>query len=137
MVMVAVPPALMVDDIWSMPAMPLSAFSIGMITAEVISSGAAPGQPQRDVDRRRIGAREQIDAEIAERKDAQHHERHHEHRREHWPADAEFRQHATPFSCRRLWRRPVSPHRLARARLGIAAPPPRSPSCRRPGCRRR
>src|SRR5436190_17603523 len=27
-----------------MPAMPLSAFSIGMITADVISSGAAPGR---------------------------------------------------------------------------------------------
>ena len=96
--MLAVPPALTVAVIWSMPAMPLSAFSIGMMTADVISSGAAPGQPERHVDGRRIGLREQIDAEIAEREDAQHDERHHEHRGEDRPPDAEFRQHGYSVS---------------------------------------
>ena len=42
-VMLALPPALTLARSWSMPAMPLSAFSIGMMTAEVISSGDAPG----------------------------------------------------------------------------------------------
>ena len=56
--------------------------------------GARAGQRQRDVDRRRIGAREEIDAEVAEREDAEHHQRHHQHRGEHGTADAEFRQHA-------------------------------------------
>ena len=41
--MLALPPALTFAVIWSMPAMPLRAFSIGMITADVISSGDAPG----------------------------------------------------------------------------------------------
>jgi hypothetical protein len=38
----------------------------------------------------RIGLREEIDAEVAEREQAEHDQRHHQHRREHWPADAEF-----------------------------------------------
>ena len=41
--MLAVPPVLTFAVIWSMPAMPLRAFSIGMMTADVISSGEAPG----------------------------------------------------------------------------------------------
>ena len=83
--------------------MPLSAFSIGMITAEVISSGAAPGSRSEHVHGRGIGAREQIDAEIAERKDAEHHQRHDEHRREHRSADAEFRQHDYSVFLSSVW----------------------------------
>jgi hypothetical protein len=56
--------------------------------------GAGAGQRQVDVHRRRVGARKQVDAQLAERKDPQHHERHDEHRREHRTADAQFRQHA-------------------------------------------
>jgi hypothetical protein len=41
--MLATPPVLTLAVIWSMPAMPLRAFSIGMITDDVISSGDAPG----------------------------------------------------------------------------------------------
>ena len=76
-----------------MPAMPLSAFSIGMTTAVVISSGLAPGSRSETLTVAGIGLREEIDAEIAEREDAEHHQRHHQHRREDRPADAEFRQH--------------------------------------------
>ena len=76
-----------------MPETPLIACSIGSMTDDDDLVGARAGQRQRDVDRRRIGAREQIDAEIAEREDAEHHERHDEHRGEHRTADAEFRQH--------------------------------------------
>ena len=54
---------------------------------------AGARQLDRHVDRGRIGLRKQIDAEVAERKDAEHHERHDEHRGEDRPADAEFRQH--------------------------------------------
>ena len=73
--------------------MPLSAFSIGMITAEVISSGAAPGSRSDTLTVAGSALRKQVDAEIAEREDAEHDERHHEHRGEDGPADAEFRQH--------------------------------------------
>ena len=59
----------------------------------VISSGDAPGQPERDVDGRRIGLGKEIDAEIAEREDAEHHERRDQHRGEDRPPDAEFGQH--------------------------------------------
>ena len=92
-VMLAVPPALTLARSWSMPAMPLSAFSIGMMTAEVISSGAAPGSRSETLTVAGSALRKQIDAEIAEREDAQHHERHDQHRGEDRPADAEFRQH--------------------------------------------
>ena len=57
-VMLAVAAGVDVGRIWSMPAMPLSAFSIGMITAEVISSGAAPGSRSETLTRGRIGLRE-------------------------------------------------------------------------------
>src|SRR5262249_15866330 len=55
--------------------------------------GARAGERERHVDRRRIGAREEVDAEVAEREDPEHDERHDEHRREHGAADAEFREH--------------------------------------------
>ena len=45
--MFAEPPALTLAVSWSMPAMPLSAFSIGITTAVVISSGDAPGSCSR------------------------------------------------------------------------------------------
>ncbi len=51
---------------------------------------ARAGQQQRDVHRRRIGARKEVDAEGGERKDPEHHERHDEHRGEHRTTDAEF-----------------------------------------------
>ena len=76
---------------------PLSASSIGSTTDVDHLVGARAGQQQRHVDRGGIGFREQVDAEVAEREDAEHHERHHEHRREDGPADAEFGEHvATP-----------------------------------------
>ena len=88
--MLAVPPALTLAVIWSMPAMPLSAFSIGMMTADVISSGDAPGSRSDTLTWRGIGLREEIDAEVAEREDAEHDQRHDQHRGEDRPADAEF-----------------------------------------------
>ncbi len=54
---------------------------------------ARAGQRQRDADGRRVGFREQVDAETAERERPEHHERHHQHRGEHRAADAELRQH--------------------------------------------
>ena len=81
-VMLALPSLMRCDGISSMPAMLLSAFSIGSTTARGHLVGARAGQLQRDVDGRRIGLGKQIDAEIAEREDAQHHERHHQHRGE-------------------------------------------------------
>ena len=51
---------------------------------------ARPGQRQRHVHRRGIGARKQIDAEIAEGEDPEHHQRHHQHRGEDRPTDADF-----------------------------------------------
>ena len=53
--------------------------------------GARAGQRQGDGDGRGIGFRQEIDAEVAERKDPRHHKQHHEHRGEHGTADAEFR----------------------------------------------
>jgi hypothetical protein len=55
--------------------------------------GAGAGQRQADVDGRRIGSREQIDAEIAERYDAEHDQRHDEHRREDRPTNTDVGQH--------------------------------------------
>src|SRR5689334_9671205 len=46
-VMLALPPACTLACSWSMPAMPLSAFSIGITTDVVISSGDAPGSCSR------------------------------------------------------------------------------------------
>ena len=46
-VMLAEPPAWTLAWSWSMPAMPLSAFSIGITTDVVISSGEAPGSWSR------------------------------------------------------------------------------------------
>ncbi len=86
-------PSVMRADISSMPETPLSVSSIGSTTEVAISSGLVPGSEQRDVDGRGIGLGKQVDAEIAEREDAEHHERHHEHRREDRTADAQFRQH--------------------------------------------
>ena len=85
-------------EISSMPETPLSASSIGSTTDDAISSGLAPGSDSATLTVAGIGLRKQVDAEVAEREDAEHHERHHEHRGEHRPADAEFRQHGlTPF----------------------------------------
>ena len=120
-VMLALPPAFTLARSWSMPAMPLSAFSIGMITAEVISSGDAPGQPERHVNGRGIGLGEQIDAEIAEREEAQHHERHHQHRGEDGPSDADFRQHGYSVS-------PLTVTFMPSARLSTSVSATRSPS---------
>ena len=91
-VIVAVP-SLMRAEISSMPETPLIASSIGSTTDGRHLVGAGAGQRELDVDRRRVGLREEIDAEIAEREDAEHHERHHQHRGEHGTANAEFRQH--------------------------------------------
>ena len=77
-----------------MPETPLIASSIGSIDRRRHLVRARAGQRQRHVDGRRIGLREQIDAEVAEREDAEHDQRHHEHRGEDRPADAEFREHA-------------------------------------------
>ena len=52
--------------------------------------GRGARQPQRHVDLGGIGLREEIDAEVAEREQAEHDQRHHQHRREHRPADAEL-----------------------------------------------
>ena len=56
--------------------------------------GTGAGEGQAHVDRRRIRSGKQVDAQIPEREDAEDHQRHDEHRREHRTADAEFRQHA-------------------------------------------
>ena len=87
-------PSLMRADISSMPETPLSVSSIGSTTDVAISSGLAPGSDSETLTVAGIGLGKQVDAEIAEREDAEHDERHHEHRREDRPADAEFRQHA-------------------------------------------
>ncbi len=55
---------------------------------------AGARQLQRDADGGRVGLREQVDAEAAEREDAEHHQRHHQHRGGDRTADAELRQHA-------------------------------------------
>ena len=57
---------------------------------------ARAGQRQGDADGRRIGLREQVDAEAAEREDAEHHQRHHEHRGEDRAADAEIQTARRP-----------------------------------------
>jgi hypothetical protein len=48
------------------------------------------GQLQPDVHRGRIGLREEVDAQIPEREDAQHDQRGHQHRCEHRPPHAQF-----------------------------------------------
>ncbi len=103
----------------SMPAMPLSASSIGSMTDVAISSGLAPGSRSEHVHGRGVGLREQIDAEIAERKDAEHHERHHQHRGEDRTADAEFGQHG-PLSVRSADRRTRRDLEAIREPLDIA-----------------
>ena len=55
--------------------------------------GARAGKLDGDVHRRGIGARKQIDAEIAEREDAEDHEGHDEHRGKDRAANAQFREH--------------------------------------------
>ena len=52
--------------------------------------GAGPRQLHADGDRRGIGLREEVDAEVAEGEDAQHHQRHDEHGGEDGPADAQL-----------------------------------------------
>ena len=54
---------------------------------------AGAGQAQLHADCRRVRFRKEIDAEVAEREQTQHDQRHHEHRRGDGPADAEFREH--------------------------------------------
>ena len=84
-------PSAMRAMISSIPETPLMACSIGSTTDVDISSGLAPGSDSDDVDRRRIGFGEEIDAEAAERERSEHHQRHHEHRRRYRPSYAEFR----------------------------------------------
>ncbi len=86
-------PSVMRADISSMPETPLIVCSIGSTTDVVISSGLAPGSDSVTLTVAGSALGKQVDAEIAEREDAEHHERHHEHRREHRPPHAQFRQH--------------------------------------------
>ena len=73
-----------------MPETPLIASSIGSTTEVDISSGLAPGSASATLTVAGSALREQVDAEVAEREDAEHHQRHHQHRREDRPADAQF-----------------------------------------------
>ena len=60
--------------------------------------GAGTGELQLHAHGRRVGFREEIHAEIAEREQPEHDQRQHEHRRGHGPADAEFREHSSDLS---------------------------------------
>ena len=89
-VMFALPSVMRPDVISSMPGDAAERFFDRLDDRRRHLVRAGAGQRSSDVDGRRIGLREQIDAEVAEREDPEHHERHDEHRREHGPADAEL-----------------------------------------------
>ena len=67
-----------------------SASSMGRTTWVVTSSGVAPGRRIVDVDGGGVGAREEVDAEVAEREDPQDHQEADEHHREDGAPDAEL-----------------------------------------------
>ena len=97
----------------SMPLMVLTAASIGLVIVVSISSALAPWQAGPDVDRRRIGPRHQVEAELAVRGPSQHDERDAHHDGEDRPADADISK--LHFVSPRWPRRPRLP------------PPPRRP----------
>ena len=72
-----------------MPLMVLTASSILSVTSVSICSGAAPGRRVVTDDGRDVDVREPIDAELAEREEADDGQREDQHRREDRAADAE------------------------------------------------
>ena len=85
------PPSVTIARMSSMPLMAAIDSSSGRTTCDVTSSGLAPGKPDAHVDRRRVGPREQIDAEVHKAEHAQHNQEHDQHEGEDWPLDADFR----------------------------------------------
>ena len=78
----------------SIPETPLIASSIGSTTDVDISSGLAPGSVSATLTVAGSAFGIQVHAELAEREDPEHHERHDQHRGKDRTADAEIRQHA-------------------------------------------
>ena len=103
-----------------MPLMVLTAASISLVIGRLDLFGAGAGQAGADVDRRRVGARHQVESELAIREPAEDDERRAHHHGEDRPLDADFREfHCPPPPC------PACPPRR---------PPP--PPCPRPPCPR-
>ena len=103
---------------------------------DLVRAGA--GQEQLHAHGRRIGLREEVDAEVAEREQAEHDQRHHEHRRGDGPADAEFREHGT--SCYRVTATSAPSDSVSTSVMATGSPsftplaismrsPSRSPTC--------